>query len=597
MNRDNLPDPVTILVPTLNEAENIDPLIQRIIAATKNSAFSIEIVFVDGGSNDGTQDRVRAWEERGPVRLLQSDGKGGLSGDILHGAAAVQTEVVVIMDADMSHPPEALPLLIQPILSGNQDMVIGSRYVPGGKTPGWPWTRRITSKTATVLAWPLVSIKDPMSGFFAVRRERLVSLGKEATGFKIALETAARGDDELRVLEVPITFIDREHGTSKFGRTEIISCFRQMLLLAGGTVSTGSAVRFATVGLLGVVVDYLVFSLLLGAGVGIVPSHISSFTAATVFNYLLNARWTFASTAREQGKPQWKLYTSFLSVCILALLFRGAILAILTESAGWQPRRAIFFAIGAAVIVNYVGSAFFVFPQQSKRSTSAIRWRIFALCVTSYVVLIRLAFTGVIDLIPEEAYYWNYAQRPDFGYLDHPPMIAWLIWLGTFIIGKSEAGVRMFAMPLWGLTAFFMYRLAKELFGKTEAFITLMLLAILPIYFSAGFLMIPDTPLYAAWAGCLYYLQRAIFAGQRRAWLAAGICFGLGLLSKYTMALLGLAPLLFLIVDNESRHWSKRADPYLAFAIAFAIFSPVVVWNATHGWVILSLPRNGTLVG
>ena len=131
-------------------------------------------------------------------------------------------------------------------------MAIGSRYVPGGETPGWPWIRRITSKVATILAWPLVSIRDPMSGFFAVRRERLLSLGKEATGFKIALEIAARGDDSLRVLEVPIRFIDRERGTSKFGATEIVSCLKQMLLLAGGAVSTGSAVRSAVAGSLGV---------------------------------------------------------------------------------------------------------------------------------------------------------------------------------------------------------------------------------------------------------------------------------------------------------------------------------------------------------
>ena len=301
------PDLVTILVPTLNEVDNIDVLVERILSATKDAGFSTEIMFVDGGSKDGTQEAVIAWQNKGPVRLAQSDGKGGLSGDILYGAAAAQTDVVVVMDADLSHPPEALPALIRPILAGTHDMAIGSRYVPGGQTPGWPWTRRITSKVATILAWPLVSIRDPMSGFFAVRRERLLSLGKEATGFKIALELAARGDDSLRVLEVPITFIDRERGTSKFGATEIFSCLKQMLLLAGGAVSTGSAVRFAVVGSLGVIIDYLIFNLLLSAGAGIVLSHISSFIAATISNYFLNARWTFASTARLNSISHWKL--------------------------------------------------------------------------------------------------------------------------------------------------------------------------------------------------------------------------------------------------------------------------------------------------
>jgi dolichol-phosphate mannosyltransferase len=583
-NTGSLADLVTILVPTLNEVENVDHLVERILAATKDAGFSIEIVFVDGGSTDGTQEAVRAWENKGPVRLAQSDGKGGLSGDILYGAAAVQTDVVVVMDADLSHPPEALPALIRPILAGTQDMAIGSRYVPGGQTPGWPWTRRITSKVATILAWPLVSIRDPMSGFFAVRRERLLSLGKEATGFKIALEIVARGDDSLRVLEVPITFIDRERGTSKFGATEIISCIKQMLLLAGGAVSTGSAARFAVVGSLGVIIDYLIFNLLLSAGAGIVPSHLLSFIAATIFNYFLNARWTFASTASLNSIPQWKLYLSFLSVCILALLFRGAILAVLTESAGWSPRIAILFAIAAAAMVNFAGSAFFVFPQHYTRATPAVRWRVFAICVVLYAVLIRLAFMGIIDLIPEEAYYWNYAQRLDFGYLDHPPMVAWLIWLGTSVAGTNETGVRLLAMPSWFIVAFFMYGLTKNLFGKTAAFITLMFLATFPVYFLTGFFMAPDTPLYAAWAGCLYFLERALLAGDRRAWMWAGICLGLGMLSKYTIILLAPASFLFLVIDKEARRWLKRQEPYVAFAMACVIFSPVILWNATHGW-------------
>ena len=189
---------VTVLIPTLNEVENIDLLMERILSATKDTDFAVEIMVVDGGSTDGTQERVKEWSRKASVRLVTSDGKGGLSGDILRGAEVAQTDVVVVMDADLSHPPEALPSLIRPVLDGTHDMAIGSRYIPGGQTPGWPWTRRIVSRTATLLAWPLVSVSDPMSGFFAVRREDLLRFGKEATGFKIALEIAAKGDDSLQ---------------------------------------------------------------------------------------------------------------------------------------------------------------------------------------------------------------------------------------------------------------------------------------------------------------------------------------------------------------------------------------------------------------
>jgi dolichol-phosphate mannosyltransferase len=576
---------VTILVPTLNEVENIDLLMERILSATKDNTFSIEIMIVDGGSKDGTQDKVKEWSGKAPVRLVTSDGKGGLSGDILHGAEVAETDVVVVMDADLSHPPEALPFLIRPVLDGTQDMAIGSRYIPGGQIPGWPWSRRIVSKTATLLAWPLVSIRDPMSGFFAVRRERLLSLGREATGFKIALEIAAKGDDSLRVTEIPITFIDRELGKSKFGKMEIFTCLKQMLSLAGGSVSSGSSLRFAAVGSMGVLIDYLIFSLLLSVKVGVVPSHMISFLGATIFNFFLNRNWAFAQTARLSKQSSWNLYTSFLMVCVLSLFLRGAVLALLTEAAGWSPRLAIFFAIAAAALSNFVGTAFFVFPQQIARTTPSIQWRVFGICVVLYSLVLRLAFMGVIDLLPEEAYYWNYARHIDIGYLDHPPMVGWLIWLGTHLLGDCEIGVRFPALICWLVAAFFMYRLGENLFGKTAAFITLMFLAVLPVYFGVGFVMTPDAPLYAAWAGSLYFLERVLVGKQSKAWLGVGICLGLGMLSKYTIALLLPATALYMLFDKESRGWFLRPGPYLALGCALLLFSPVLTWNARNDWV------------
>lgn len=574
----------SILIPTLEEAENIDPLLRRILAVVDENGLDAEVLIADGGSTDGTQARVRSWAEGHPVRLVESDAKRGLAGDILRGAEAASTGIVVVMDADLSHPPEAIPSLVRPLLAGTHDVAIGSRYVEGGQTPGWPWTRRLASKAATALAWPLVSVRDPMSGFFAVRREQLLDLGQEAAGFKIALEILARGDDTLRVKEVPIVFRDRERGRSKLGLHETWICLKQMLVLAGWAVSAGHTLRFASVGLLGLVVDLLIFNLLLVQGVGLVPAHLVSFAAATVFNYAFNARWAFADTARLGGEVGWRRYLRFLVVGLLALFLRGAALSALVEAAHWPPQVAILLAIAAAAAVNFVGTAFFIFPQAVARVTPAIRWRVFAMCVVGYVLLLRLMFAGVIDLIPEEAYYWTYAQHLDTGYLDHPPMVSWLIWLGTWLLGKDEIGVRLPAFVCWLVTAGFMFRLATNLFGKTVAFRTLMLVAVLPIYFGVGLLMTPDAPLYAAWAGCLYFLERALIAENRRAWWGVGVCLGLGMLSKYTIALLGPAALAFVLLDRRSWRWFARPEPYLAAATAVLVFSPVIFWNATHEW-------------
>jgi dolichol-phosphate mannosyltransferase len=164
-------------------------------------------------------------------------------------------------------------------------------------------------------------------------------------------------------------------------------------------------------------------------------------------------------------------------------------------------------------------------------------------------------------------------------------MVGWLIWLSTSLLGKSELSVRLPAYICWIVTAVFMFRLTLNLFDRPAAFRAILLLAVLPIYFGLGLFMTPDIPLSAAWAGCLYFLERALLAQERRAWWWAALCLGIGMLSKYTIALLGLATLIFLVVDKRSRRWLSRPDPYVAAVIALILFSPVLLWNMRNDWV------------
>lgn len=199
-------------------------------------------------------------------------------------------------------------------------------------------------------------------------------------------------------------------------------------------------------------------------------------------------------------------------------------------------------------------------------------------------VVVRLVFMGILNLLPEEAYYWNYASHLDIGYLDHPPMVGWLIHLSQTVFGRSEFAVRLPAFLGWLLFAFFMYRFSENIYGKGIGKPVLLLLTVLPIYMSVGFLMTPDAPLYVFWAGALYFLERAIFGGRRSAWYGVGICLGLGLLSKYTMGLIVPSAVVYLLLDKPSRRWFRDFRPYLALAIGFVLFLPVIVWNAQHGW-------------
>jgi dolichol-phosphate mannosyltransferase len=222
---------VAVVIPTLNEADNVELLVHRI--AEYQPAPS-EIIFVDDGSTDGTRDRIRALMGPYPVRLIErNEPTLGLSGAVIAGARAAEADILVVMDADLSHPVEKISELVRPLNEGVADMVIGSRYVRGGSTPGWPLWRKIMSRLAAAIAYPLTRVHDSMCGFFAIRRDLLLELAPAASGFKIAFETIVHGGGKLRVIEVPIVFRDRSRGTSKmsFG-VALVFFFRWLAALS-----------------------------------------------------------------------------------------------------------------------------------------------------------------------------------------------------------------------------------------------------------------------------------------------------------------------------------------------------------------------------
>ncbi len=599
-----LPVPaLSILIPTLNEIDNIDLIVPEVLAATTEAGIDVEILIVDGGSTDGTQSRVEAWTQKNPaVRLVQSDANQGLSGDIMYGVQSARAEAVMVMDADLSHPPSSVPALVAPVLAGTHDFALGSRYILGGDTPGWPWWRQLTSRTATLLAWPIVSVSDPMSGFFAMRREDLLELGGDASGFKIAMEVLARGGDDLRVIEVPITFSDRIHGESKLGMKEITSYLKQLCALGGNAIPQGKGARAGVVVAASLALDIALFFLFTAmffsgfrggtsggvagsGGLDFVKAHFLSFILAMGLGYWLNAKWVFPKGILSTTNDRVWRFLRLLSIGLLALLLRSAILAALIQGLGLPLKISIVIAMIASALVNLIGSAFFVFSALVTRTTPALFWRITTLCMVSYVLLLRLSYGVGINLIPEEAYYWMYAQHLDIGYLDHPPMVAWLIALSTSIFGNHELAIRLPAMGCWLVAAFFMFQLARHLFDKTTAFRTVLLLAVFPMYFSTGLVMTPDAPLYACWAGCLYFLERALYGGKAKAWIGLGIFTGLGMLSKYSLGVLGPAVLVFLLLDRQSRRWFLRPGPYVAVLVALIIFLPVLIWNYQHDWM------------
>jgi dolichol-phosphate mannosyltransferase len=219
--------PVSIVIPALNEAENVGPLVSQ-IAAT--GVLIHEILFVDGGSTDPTCDTIRTLAARYPIRLIEQErSEPGLAAAIMKGARAAAGDILVVMDADLSHPPERIKDLLAPLAAGTADMVIGSRYVAGGSTPGWPPWRRMLSRTASALAYPLTGVHDSMCGFFAIARTRLLKIAPPTSGFKIVFETIVR-DRDLHVQEIPIAFRNRARGESKMSLSVALRFFLRWLL-------------------------------------------------------------------------------------------------------------------------------------------------------------------------------------------------------------------------------------------------------------------------------------------------------------------------------------------------------------------------------
>ena len=225
---------VSIIVPTYKEAENIPILARRLFDSLGSAGIEAELVFVDDNSGDGTDKVADELTRELPVRLIVRTRERGLSSAVIRGFDEAKHEILLCMDADLSHPPESVPDVIAPIADGSADFCLGSRYVAGGKTKeDWGFFRWLNSKVATLMARPLTSAKDPMAGFFCIHRrtlEKAKAAGLNPIGYKIALEIMIKAGCE-RLVEVPIEFSDRLHGKSKLTLRQPLEYLRHLAWL------------------------------------------------------------------------------------------------------------------------------------------------------------------------------------------------------------------------------------------------------------------------------------------------------------------------------------------------------------------------------
>lgn len=351
--------PISIVVPTYKERENLPHITERLARLRENHGLTLELLFMDDLSCDGSREWV---EQCGHdwVRLIERKGPRGLSAAVVDGMHQAQYPVIVVMDADLSHPPEKIPDMILALDAG-QEMVIGSRYVFGGSTDDqWGFFRWLNSFVATKLASPLTSARDPMAGFFAIRKSELSKTHRlNPIGYKIALEVIVKCR-LTNVGEVPIHFTDRVHGESKLSFKEqlkYLQHLRRLYIFKFGTLS--HLAQFLIVGASGVAVNLLVVYGLIALWAGEKFAFAGGIAVSLVTNFLLNRRFSFSYARRRPVVGQF-LY--FAGACSVGMVTQWLV-AVLMHSyiEGISIWLATLAGIASGTLFNFLISRYLVF--------------------------------------------------------------------------------------------------------------------------------------------------------------------------------------------------------------------------------------------
>ncbi|MTI00640.1 glycosyltransferase family 2 protein [Roseibium sp. RKSG952] len=354
------PAEVTVVLPTFNEAENIPVVIDLIDRALTGVAW--EVIVVDDNSPDGTTETARriAAEDR-RVRVIRRVGRRGLSGACIEGMLASSAPFVAVMDADLQHDETLLPKMLAAIREGDTDLVVASRKTEAGKVgEGLSAVRAWGSNIANGLAQKLlhVTLSDPMSGFFMIRRERVEEVAPKLSiqGFKILLDIVSTSKGTLKTKELPFTFRERQHGESKLDTLVTLDYFGLLLSRYFGNIISTRFLMFGLVGASGLVVHLVALRLLLVFG-GLsfdLAQTAASFIAMTS-NFFLNNQLTYRDR-RLHGFRAIIGLLSFYAVCSVGVLANvGVANLIYLDPSYWLVAGAAGAIMGA--VWNYAASS------------------------------------------------------------------------------------------------------------------------------------------------------------------------------------------------------------------------------------------------
>ena len=364
---------ISIIIPTYNESENIIKILHSIGEILPKN-IPTQAIVVDDNSPDGTGKLVDDYLKNVKkiadytIEIIHRKAKDGLGSAILKGIQQAKGDTIVVMDSDFSHPPQIIPKLIESIKKYQYDIAVASRYINGGKIQGWSFKRKFMSKFATLIAKKGLGIdtKDPMSGFFAFKRNIIKGLNIDAIGYKILLEILVKTRD-ANIKEIPYTFQDRELGDSKLTTKTIIDYCRSVwkLYRHGKPMEKQEkrlsvkflykAGRFYTVGASGFVVNYLI-SLLFAGGVSdlwYLHANVIGIIASITTNFILNKVWTFGDRNFD-AKRTISQYGKFAMFSSLGALVQLGMVYFLVDSNEISYPIALILAVMTAAFGNFV---------------------------------------------------------------------------------------------------------------------------------------------------------------------------------------------------------------------------------------------------
>lgn len=356
---------LAVIVPTYNEADSISAVVAALEQAL--SGIEWELIVVDDDSPDGTAEQVRRLGRRDPrVRVLQRIGRRGLSSACIEGMLATTAPFLAVMDADLQHDEALLPRMLERLKSAELDVVVGSRYVPGGGVGSWDDRRHAMSRFAGALGRHLIKadLHDPMSGFFMLRAEVVHQCVRKLSGvgFKILLDIFASVPRPLRFEEMPYQFRARQQGTSKLDHAVLWEYLLMLLQKLVGPMLPARFIGFSLIGASGVVVHLVVLWLLYRLlGTGFILGQAVATLVAMTTNFFLNNMLTY-SDMRLRGRELLRGWLSFVAACSIGAFANVGVASYLFQTDSFWVLSALAGILVGAVW-NYAVTAVYTWKK------------------------------------------------------------------------------------------------------------------------------------------------------------------------------------------------------------------------------------------